>query len=51
MVTISRIQPIYRKRRKKKKKEPATNNLIDELKKEKEALINRFIETSPKLHR
>jgi hypothetical protein len=50
MVTISSIQPIYReKKREKEKKEPATNNLIDELKKEKEALINRFIETGPKI--
>jgi tetratricopeptide (TPR) repeat protein len=47
---LARIQPIYReKEEEKEEKEPATNNLIDELKKKKEALINRFIETSPKI--
>jgi hypothetical protein len=37
-----------KRRGKRRKKEPATNNLIDRLK-EKEALINRFIETGPKI--
>jgi hypothetical protein len=44
MVTISSIQPIYRE--KGKEKRATTNNLIDELKRKKEA-INRFIETGP----
>ena len=43
---LSRIQPIIREETTTKQ---AKNTIIDEVKKKKEALINKFIETSPKI--
>ncbi|MFT5253688.1 MAG: hypothetical protein ACI87N_002731, partial [Flavobacteriales bacterium] len=43
---LSRIQPIVRSEEETQKPK---NTIIDEVKKKKEALINKFIETSPKI--